>query len=97
MRAWKWNYKQVIVFQSVILQCIRLVTYAKNIHAEIGFRLDFWNCGAFDELIRDTCTAAVGSLRRSRGNQRKEQRHHTFSNIVLRGKLCESVRMFCKR
>ena len=26
-----------------------------------------------------------------------EQRHRTFSDLVLRGKLCEAVRFFCER
>ena len=97
MRAWKWNYKQVIVFQSVILQCIWLVTDAKNIHAEIEFWLDCWNCGPFEKLRNNTCTAAMGSMERARGNQSRGQRHPTFSNIVLRRKMCGSVRFFCER
>ena len=96
IRARKWNAKWVIIFQSVILQCVRLFTGAKNIRAIIEFRLNSWNHGAFEKLINDTYTAATGYLGRARGTQSEEQRHRTFSDIVLRQKLREADRCFCK-
>ena len=81
----------MIIFQSVILQHILLITGAKNIPARIKFQLDSLNCGALGELVNDTYTAAMGYLGRDRKTESKEQRHCTSSNIVLRGKLHEAV------
>ena len=39
----------------------------------------------------------MGYLRKSRGSQTTEERHRTFSNLVLKGKLRESVRFVCDR
>ena len=59
IQYWKWNAEQLIIFQSVILQRVQLDTGAKNICAQIEFQLDFWNCGAFDELVKNTHTATT--------------------------------------
>ena len=48
IQARNWKADQVIAFQLVILQCVQIFTDAKNIHAQIKFRIDFWNCGAFE-------------------------------------------------
>ena len=93
----KWNAEQVIVFQTVILQRVRLVTGTKNIRVQINTRLYPWNIGAFDELVNDSCAAAVGYMGRAHGNQNLEQRHCTFSNFVLCGKFFEAVIFFCER
>ena len=39
----------------------------------------------------------MGYLGRARGNQSADQHHHTFSKLVLRGKLREDVRLVCER
>ena len=36
IRSWKWNAEWEIVFQTVILQCVRLVTGTKNICIKIN-------------------------------------------------------------
>ena len=54
IKAWKWNYEQVIVFQLVILQDAQAVNKSKHIRARIQFLLDLCNSGAFDELVKDT-------------------------------------------
>ena len=56
----KYNYKRMIVFQMVILQRFRLITGAKNIHAQIDALLKSWNKSAFDELMCDYYAAAGG-------------------------------------
>ena len=93
VQAWKWNSERVIIFQLVILQCSQGVNNAKDIRAHIIFQLNFWNCGAFEELVKDTFNAATG-LGKARGIQSEEQHHHMFSDLVLKGKLREAVRFF---
>ena len=94
--ARKWNSERVIVFQSVILKCAEGVNNSKHIRACILFRLNFWNCGAFDKLVKDTFNSVIGYLGKSCGIQTEEQRHRKFSNLVLKGKLREAVQFFCK-
>ena len=48
----KLNSERVIFFQSVILQRAQGINNAKHIRARIFFRIDFWNHGAFDELVK---------------------------------------------
>ena len=57
--ARKWNPDKVIIFLSVILQCTQGVNNPENICARILFQLDWWNCGAFDELVEGTFIAAT--------------------------------------
>ena len=97
IRGHKWNAKCVIIFQTVILKHVRLVTGAKNICAQIDAQLYSWNSGAFDEIICDSCAADMGYLGRAHRNKSSEQCHHTFSNLLLCGKLREAVRLVCKR
>ena len=47
----------MIVFQSAILQLAQGVNNSKNVRAHILFRIDLWNCGAFDELVKDIFNA----------------------------------------
>ena len=97
VRAWKWDYERVIVFHSDILQRSQGVNNSKHICAGILFKMDFWNNGAFDELVKDRFNVAMGYLGKSRGIQTKEQRHRTFSNLVMKVKLREAVRFVCAR
>ena len=53
----KWNAEGVIIFQSVILQRAQGV-----IRKRILFRLDCWNRGTFDELVKDTYNSDMGYL-----------------------------------
>ena len=75
LRSSKWNSERTIVFQSVMLQCAQGVNNSKHICARIKFRLDFWNCGIFDKLMKDTFNAATGYLGRVRVIQTRDQRH----------------------
>ena len=84
-------------FQTVILQCVQLVTGTKNICALIDYRLTYFDLGAFDKLVCDSYTAVTGYLGRDCGTQNAEQRHLTFLNRALRRKLNEKIRFFCKR
>ena len=61
-----WKDERVVLFQSVILQHIRLVTCATNICARIDFLLNCCNLGAFDELVNYTYTASMGYLGKAR-------------------------------
>ena len=45
----------------------------------------------------DTFNAAMGYLGRARGIQTKDQYHRMFPNIILKGKLGETVRFVCTR
>ena len=54
VRARKWNVEIVIVFQSVILQRSQGINNSEQTCKHIFFRLDCWNCGAFEELLKDT-------------------------------------------
>ena len=91
------NTECVIVFQTVISQRVRLITGTKNIFAQIDDRFDSWNSGDFDEVVYDSYTAATGYLGRSCMNKSAEQRHYTFLNFVLCGKLREAIIFICKR
>ena len=51
----------------------------------------------FDELVKDTYNYGMGYLGKARGNQTEEQRHRTFSNLVLKGKFREAIRFICDR
>ena len=83
IQAWKWNTDPVIIFQLFILQCVQLITGAKNICARNEFRLDYWNYSAFGKLVNGMYTATMGYLGRARGIQSKDQNHCMFSNLVL--------------
>ena len=52
--ASKWNMEKVIVFKSVILQRAPGANSYAQIRKRILFGLDFWNCGVFDKLVKDT-------------------------------------------
>ena len=69
------------------------VNNAKHIRVCIQFRIDHWNCGAFDELLKDNFNMSTGCLGKSSRIQIKEQRHCTFLNLVLKGRFCEAVRL----
>ena len=78
IRGQKWNAKHVIIFQTVILQPVWLVTGSKNIRARIDARLDSWNGALFDEIVCDSYVAPMGYLVRAQGGQSYEQYHRTF-------------------
>ena len=60
--ARKWNSERVIVFHSVILQRAQGVNNSAQIRKRILFRLDCWNRGTFDELVKDTYNSDMGYL-----------------------------------
>ena len=95
VRARKWNYERVIVFQLVILKCAQAVINTKHSCARIQFIFHCWNSGVFGELVKDTFNVATGFLGKSRGIQSEEQCHHTFLNLVLKVKLRVAVIFFC--
>ena len=51
------------------------------------FLLNLWNRGAFGKIVKDTYNSAMGYLGKARGIQTMEERHQTFLNLVLKGKL----------
>ena len=77
VHARKWNAERVIVFQSVIIQCAKGVNSSAHIRKCILFWIDCWNCGAFDELVKDTYNSNMGYLGKSRGIKRR-------SNVIER-------------
>ena len=96
VHARKWNAERVIVFQSVILQRTQGVNNSAQIRKRILFRLDLWNLGAFDKLVKDTYNYAVEYLRKAHGTQTMEELHQTFSNLFLKGKSPKAVRFVCE-
>ena len=97
VRARNWNAERVIVFKSVILQCAQGVNNSDQIYKRVFFRLDFWNRGAFDKLVKDTYNSAMGYLGKTRRNQMEEQRHRKFSNLFLKIKLREAFQLVCNK
>ena len=95
--ARKWNAERVIVFQSVILQRAQGVNNSAQIRKRVLFQLDLWNLQAFDKLVKDTYNSAMGYLGKACGSQTAEERHRTFSNLVLKGKFSEAVQFVCDR
>ena len=93
----KWNTERVIIFQSIILQRAQGVNNSSKIRKRILFWLNWWNYGAFDELVKDTYICNMGYLGEARGSQTAEENHRTFSNLVLKVKLCEDVWLVCDR
>ena len=91
------NAERVIVFQTVILQCVSQVPISINIRDHIDSCLDLWNKGAYDKLVQDSHRAAEESSGNKSRNQTQEQRHSNFSNLVLCGKFCKAVRFICDR
>ena len=93
----KWNTGRLINFQTVIFQRVRLVTGAKNVRGQINSHLDSWIKGNHNELVQDSYSAVSAYLGKSRGTQKREQHHCTFSNLILRGELRKSVKFICEQ
>ena len=89
--ASKCNVERVIVFQSIIIKRSQGVNNSAQIHKRILFRLNCWDRGAFDKLVKYTYNSTMGYLRRSRRNQTEGQRHRTFPNLFLKITLRKSV------
>ena len=87
----------MIIFQSVILQRAKGVNNSAQIRKRILFRLDLWNRGLFDELVKYAYNSAMGYLRKARGTQTMEELHQMISNLVLKGKLREVVQFVCEK
>ena len=92
-----WNAERVIVFQSILLQHAQIVNNFTLIRKCILFRLNYWNCRAFDKLVKYTYNSAMRYLGKARENQTEEQHHWTFLNLVQKGKLREAVQFVCAR
>ena len=82
-------------FQTVILQRAWLVTGTKIICVQICDEINSWNSGVSDNLVFYYYATDTGYLGTAHRNQRADRYHHTFSNLVIPGKLCESVRFIC--
>ena len=95
--ARKWNSERVTVFQSVILQHTQGVNNPTQICKLILFGLDGWNCGTLGKLVKDNYNLDMGYLVKDCGIQMEEQRHRTFSNLALKGKLHKVVQFVCDR
>ena len=93
---WKWNSDHVIVFQTVILQLVQLVTDTRYIHVQIDAQLNSWNSGAFDEIVCDSYAVSTECLGSASGNKSADQNHCTLSNLFLLGKLCEAYIFVCE-
>ena len=97
IQAGKCKAKGVIFFTLVILKHVQSVIYAKNICLWIKFQVDCWNCGAFDKLVNDTHTAPTEYLVKYRVIQGKDQRHRTFSNLMLKENCVSQSYLFVQR
>ena len=51
----------------------------------------------FNELVKDAYNSAMGYLEKACVTQNTQERHLTFSNLVLKRKLRKSVRFVCER
>ena len=69
VRSRKWNTERVLIFQYIILKILHGVNNSAQIRKRILFRLDFWNHGALDELVKDTYNSALGYLGKSLWSQ----------------------------
>ena len=69
VHARKWNAKRVIVFQSLILQRAQGVKNSAQIRKRILFQLNLWNCGDFDDIVKETYNSAIGYLGKYHDNQ----------------------------
>ena len=76
----------------------RLTRYwRQNICVQMDARFSLWNHRDFDKLVFYSYPEATGYLGRYRENQNTEQRHCKLFDLVLRRKLCEAIRFFCKQ
>ena len=66
------------IFQTVVLQRVRLVSGSRNICDRIYSRLDLWNRGALEKIVHDSYRATEEFLWNNHGDQTQEQRHRTF-------------------
>ena len=73
VRSRKWNAERVIVFQSVILQRTQGDKNYEQIRKHIFFRIDLWNRGALDEIVKDTYKSTMGYLGKACGTQTMEE------------------------
>ena len=48
-------------------------------------------------MVTDYYATTTGYLTRERGHQNTDQRHQTFSNLILHGKFCEAVNFVCEQ
>ena len=92
-----WNAEKVIFFQTVILQCVRLVSGARTICDHITSRPDLCNKGAYDFLVYNSYGVAEAFLGNNRRTQTQEKLHLILSNLVLCRKLRKSVKFICKQ
>ena len=97
IRNQHWNAEIVIIFHTVVLQRVCLVSGSRNTRDWISSHIALLNKGVYDKLVQDSYRAEGEFLGNNRGNQTQEQRHCTFSNLVPRGKLREDVRFICER
>ena len=65
----QWNAERVIVFQTVVLQRVCLVSGSKNLLEQIFSHLDLWSRGTFGELVQDLYRAREEFLGNNRGTQ----------------------------
>ena len=83
--------REGVHFSDGILQRVCLVSGAKNICDRITSRLDLWNKGTCKKLVQDSYSAVTDYLGEAHRTQTQEQRHCTYSNLILREKLREAV------
>ena len=67
----------------------------KKILEQINLRLESWKKGDYNELVQNSYGSAAAYLGKARWTKNREQGHHTFSNLIMRGKLRKSVNFIC--
>ena len=80
-----------------MLQRAKAMDNTKHNCARIQFRIDCWNHGVFEKLVKYMHNAATLFLGKSCGIQGKDQYHCKLSNLILKGKLQKTVRFVCAR
>jgi hypothetical protein len=98
----RWNSEQPLVFQAVILCCIRGITRFHNVKPIIWGWLDTWDAARYVALVKEVEEANLNSGGGGRRVEIQCQDKATslaskYNNMVLRGKVRAAVRMGTNR
>ena len=88
----QWNAERAIFFSDGYFSACTPGLWNKNIRDHITSCVNLWNKGAYHELVHDSYRAPEDYLGKAHGNQTQDQHRRTFSNLIIRGKLCEAFR-----
>ena len=84
-------------FLDSYFQRVSEVSISRNIRDRIDSRHELWKKCAYNKLVHDSHRVTEEALGNKHRKQTQEQRHRTFSSLVLRGKLRKSICFICNR